>query len=121
MARISRTSNLALSESPGPEMLIVVGPPGLAIGVLFPPLGLAMGVVVDRSLLGDGGMLKLVSRKMVRPGARRNDDDLGPVTNRTGRVEGRVVTTSSCCVRGRLSTSGILSAPLFHPATPYTV
>ncbi|KAI5657160.1 hypothetical protein M9H77_25953 [Catharanthus roseus] len=32
---------------------------------------------------------------MVRPGAHRSDDDLGVVTDRTGRVEGRAVTASS--------------------------
>ncbi|KAI5673099.1 hypothetical protein M9H77_13463 [Catharanthus roseus] len=32
---------------------------------------------------------------MVRPGAHRGDDNLGPVTDRTGRVESRVVTVSS--------------------------
>ncbi|KAI5680540.1 hypothetical protein M9H77_01767 [Catharanthus roseus] len=37
---------------------------------------------------------------MVRPGAR-SDDDLGAVTDRTGRVERRAVTASSCGVRGR--------------------
>ncbi|KAI5657592.1 hypothetical protein M9H77_26385 [Catharanthus roseus] len=32
---------------------------------------------------------------MVWPGARRGDDDLGPVTDRIGRVEGRAVIASS--------------------------
>ncbi|KAI5669413.1 hypothetical protein M9H77_19266 [Catharanthus roseus] len=32
---------------------------------------------------------------MVRPGVRRGDDDLGPMTDRTGRVEGHAVITSS--------------------------
>ncbi|KAI5663197.1 hypothetical protein M9H77_22520 [Catharanthus roseus] len=36
---------------------------------------------------------------MVRPGARKGDDDLGPVPDRTGQVEGRAVTASSRCVR----------------------
>ncbi|KAI5657631.1 hypothetical protein M9H77_26424 [Catharanthus roseus] len=42
---------------------------------------------------------------MVRPGACRGDDDLGPVTDKTGRVQGRTVTTSSRGLRGRHSTS----------------
>ncbi|KAI5676391.1 hypothetical protein M9H77_07341 [Catharanthus roseus] len=46
---------------------------------------------------------------MVRPEARRGDDDLGAVTDRTGRVEGRVVTASSRGVRGRYSMLDILS------------
>ncbi|KAI5658682.1 hypothetical protein M9H77_27475 [Catharanthus roseus] len=51
---------------------------------------------------------------MVRPEARRGDDDLGPVTDRTDRVEGRAVTTSSLGVRERHSTSDIpsTSAPI---------
>ncbi|KAI5661384.1 hypothetical protein M9H77_20707 [Catharanthus roseus] len=44
---------------------------------------------------------------MVRPSGRRGDDDLGPVTDRTGRVEGRTVTPSSRGVRGRHSTSDL--------------
>ncbi|KAI5678016.1 hypothetical protein M9H77_08966 [Catharanthus roseus] len=32
---------------------------------------------------------------MVRPSGRRRYDDLGPVTNRTGRVQGRTITASS--------------------------
>ncbi|KAI5654379.1 hypothetical protein M9H77_31566 [Catharanthus roseus] len=48
---------------------------------------------------------------MVRPNGRRGDDDLGPVMDRTGRVEGRTVTTLSTGVRGRHSTSDL-------PATP---
>ncbi|KAI5656556.1 hypothetical protein M9H77_25349 [Catharanthus roseus] len=60
---------------------------------------------------------------MVRPGARRGDDDLGPLTDRTGRVEGRVVTASIRGVRGHHSTLYMLSTPapfgpVFHPATP---
>ncbi|KAI5672260.1 hypothetical protein M9H77_12624 [Catharanthus roseus] len=56
---------------------------------------------------------------MVRPRARRGNDDLGPVIDRTGRVEGRTVTASSRAVRGRHSTSNIpsTSAPI-GPATP---
>ncbi|KAI5654382.1 hypothetical protein M9H77_31569 [Catharanthus roseus] len=49
---------------------------------------------------------------MVQTGARRDDDDLGPATDRTGRVEGRAVTASSRGVRGRPSTSEILSTPV---------
>ncbi|KAI5652863.1 hypothetical protein M9H77_30050 [Catharanthus roseus] len=49
----------------------------------------------------------------------RGDDDLGAVTDRTGRVEGRTVTASSCGVRGHHSTSDIssTSAPI-APAPP---
>ncbi|KAI5678281.1 hypothetical protein M9H77_09231 [Catharanthus roseus] len=51
---------------------------------------------------------------MVRLGARRGDDDLGTVTDRTGRIEGRTVTASSRGVRERHSTSDIpsTSAPM---------
>ncbi|KAI5676096.1 hypothetical protein M9H77_07046 [Catharanthus roseus] len=39
---------------------------------------------------------------MVQPEARGSDDDLGPVTDRTGQVESRTVTVSSSCgLRGR--------------------
>ncbi|KAI5647965.1 hypothetical protein M9H77_33970 [Catharanthus roseus] len=48
---------------------------------------------------------------MVRPSSRRGDTDLGPVTDRTCRVEGRPVTTSSRGVRGRHSTYDILVTP----------
>ncbi|KAI5673548.1 hypothetical protein M9H77_13912 [Catharanthus roseus] len=48
---------------------------------------------------------------MVRPSGRRGDDDLGPVMDMTGRVEGCIVTASSRGVRGRHSTSDL-------PATP---
>ncbi|KAI5673187.1 hypothetical protein M9H77_13551 [Catharanthus roseus] len=41
---------------------------------------------------------------MVRPGARRGEDDLGHVTNRTGRVQGRTVTASSRGMMGLHST-----------------
>ncbi|KAI5672083.1 hypothetical protein M9H77_12447 [Catharanthus roseus] len=44
---------------------------------------------------------------MVRPSSRRGDDDLGPVTDMTGRVEGRTVIASSRGVRGRHSTSDL--------------
>ncbi|KAI5683177.1 hypothetical protein M9H77_04405 [Catharanthus roseus] len=60
---------------------------------------------------------------MVRPGAR-GDDDLGAVTDRTGRVERRAVTASSRGVRGRHSTSDIpsTSAPIAPgiPPIPFT-
>ncbi|KAI5675718.1 hypothetical protein M9H77_06668 [Catharanthus roseus] len=46
---------------------------------------------------------------MVRLGARRSDDDLGARRERTGQVKGRAVTASSRGVRGRHSTSDILS------------
>ncbi|KAI5683087.1 hypothetical protein M9H77_04315 [Catharanthus roseus] len=62
---------------------------------------------------------------MVRPGARRGDDDTGLVTDRTGRVEGVTVTASSRGVRGRHSTSDIpsTSAPIgsgmyYDPGAP---
>ncbi|KAI5662527.1 hypothetical protein M9H77_21850 [Catharanthus roseus] len=48
---------------------------------------------------------------MVRPDARRGDDDLGPVKERTGRVEGCTVSASSRGLRGRHSTSNIPSTP----------
>ncbi|KAI5681524.1 hypothetical protein M9H77_02752 [Catharanthus roseus] len=49
---------------------------------------------------------------MVRPSGRRGDADLGPVTNRTGRVEGRPVTASSRGVRGDIV---LLTSPLLLP------
>ncbi|KAI5666162.1 hypothetical protein M9H77_16015 [Catharanthus roseus] len=48
---------------------------------------------------------------MVRPSGRRGDDDLGLVTDRTGRVEGRTVTASTRGVRGRHSTSNLSITP----------
>ncbi|KAI5649387.1 hypothetical protein M9H77_35392 [Catharanthus roseus] len=59
---------------------------------------------------------------MVRPTGRRGDADLGPVTDKTGRVEGHPVTTSSRGVRGRHSTSDLPVtptplAPGFHYGT----
>ncbi|KAI5669351.1 hypothetical protein M9H77_19204 [Catharanthus roseus] len=59
---------------------------------------------------------------MVRPSGRRRDDDLGPVTDRTDRVEGHSVTTSSRGVRGRHSTFDLPVtptplAPSFHHGT----
>ncbi|KAI5677485.1 hypothetical protein M9H77_08435 [Catharanthus roseus] len=57
---------------------------------------------------------------MVRPRVHRGDDDLGPMTDRTDRVEGRVVTVSSHGVRGCHSTSDILSTPTpFGPSIYY--
>ncbi|KAI5676025.1 hypothetical protein M9H77_06975 [Catharanthus roseus] len=49
---------------------------------------------------------------MVCPSGRRGDDDIGSVTNRTCRVQGRTVTASSRGVRGRHSTSNLPSTPL---------
>ncbi|KAI5659480.1 hypothetical protein M9H77_28273 [Catharanthus roseus] len=59
---------------------------------------------------------------MVRYSGHRGDADLGPVTDRTGRVEGRPVTASSRGVRGQHSTSDIPVtptplAPSFHHGT----
>ncbi|KAI5674063.1 hypothetical protein M9H77_14427 [Catharanthus roseus] len=48
---------------------------------------------------------------MVRPSGRGGDADLGPVTDRTGRVEGCLVTASSRGVRGRHSISDISVTP----------
>ncbi|KAI5672298.1 hypothetical protein M9H77_12662 [Catharanthus roseus] len=57
---------------------------------------------------------------MARPEARRDDDDLVPVIDRTDRVEGRVVTASSRGVRGRHSTSDIPSTSVpFRPGIYY--
>ncbi|KAI5677052.1 hypothetical protein M9H77_08002 [Catharanthus roseus] len=54
---------------------------------------------------------------MVRPSScRGDDDDLGPVTGRTGRVQGCNVTASSRDVRGQHSTSDLLSSPTLLPA-----
>ncbi|KAI5677620.1 hypothetical protein M9H77_08570 [Catharanthus roseus] len=50
------------------------------------------------------------------PGAHRGDDDLGSVTDRTGRVESRTVTASFRSLRGRHITSGIPSTP-----TPFAI
>ncbi|KAI5658777.1 hypothetical protein M9H77_27570 [Catharanthus roseus] len=59
---------------------------------------------------------------MVRLGGCRCDDDLGPVTDKTGRVHGRTVTTSSRGTRGRHSTSDLSATPTplgpgFHHGT----
>ncbi|KAI5672970.1 hypothetical protein M9H77_13334 [Catharanthus roseus] len=59
---------------------------------------------------------------MVRPSGRRRDADLGPVTDRTGQVEGLPVTASSRGVRERHSTSDLPVthtplAPGFHHGT----
>ncbi|KAI5650316.1 hypothetical protein M9H77_36321 [Catharanthus roseus] len=48
---------------------------------------------------------------MVRLGGRRGDHDLGPVLDKTGRVEGRTVTASSRGLRGQHSYSDIPSTP----------
>ncbi|KAI5681758.1 hypothetical protein M9H77_02986 [Catharanthus roseus] len=59
---------------------------------------------------------------MVQPSGRRGGDDLGPVTDRTTRVEGRTVTALSRGVKGRHSTSDLPVtptpfAPGFHHGT----
>ncbi|KAI5654856.1 hypothetical protein M9H77_32043 [Catharanthus roseus] len=59
---------------------------------------------------------------MVRLGGRRGDDDLRPVTDKTGRVHGRTVTTPSRGTRGRHSTSDLPATPTplalgFHHGT----
>ncbi|KAI5649546.1 hypothetical protein M9H77_35551 [Catharanthus roseus] len=59
---------------------------------------------------------------MVRPSGRRGDADLGLVTDKTGRVEGRPIAASSRGVRGRHSTSDLPViptplAPSFHYGT----
>ncbi|KAI5654312.1 hypothetical protein M9H77_31499 [Catharanthus roseus] len=48
---------------------------------------------------------------MVRPSGHRRDDDLGPVTDRTSRVLGRIVTASSRGMRERNNTSDLPSTP----------
>ncbi|KAI5662819.1 hypothetical protein M9H77_22142 [Catharanthus roseus] len=53
---------------------------------------------------------------MIRLSGRRGDDDLGLVTDRTGRVEVRIVTASSRGVRGRHSTSDLPATP--NPLAP---
>ncbi|KAI5649948.1 hypothetical protein M9H77_35953 [Catharanthus roseus] len=53
---------------------------------------------------------------MVRPSGRRADDDLGPVTNKTCRVQGRTVIVSFRSVRGRHSTSDLQSTLIPLPA-----
>ncbi|KAI5661759.1 hypothetical protein M9H77_21082 [Catharanthus roseus] len=52
---------------------------------------------------------------MVRPSGRRGDVDLGPVTDRTGRVEGRPVTVSS---RGEAGSSTQAPAVPFRSRPP---
>ncbi|KAI5658902.1 hypothetical protein M9H77_27695 [Catharanthus roseus] len=59
---------------------------------------------------------------MVRPNGSGGDDDLGPVTDRTSRVEGRTIIASSRGVRGRRSTFDFPAtpthlAPSFHHGT----
>ncbi|KAI5653186.1 hypothetical protein M9H77_30373 [Catharanthus roseus] len=57
---------------------------------------------------------------MVRPSRRRGDDDLGLVTDSTGRVHGRTVTASSRGTRGRHSTSNLPAIPTpLPPAIPF--
>ncbi|KAI5652238.1 hypothetical protein M9H77_29425 [Catharanthus roseus] len=50
---------------------------------------------------------------MVRPSGRRGDDDLGLVTDRTGRVEGRTIIASSRVY------DPYLYAPTIRPHIPY--
>ncbi|KAI5658703.1 hypothetical protein M9H77_27496 [Catharanthus roseus] len=59
---------------------------------------------------------------MIRPGGYRSDDDLGPITDRTGRVHDCTVIASSRGTRGRHSTSDLPTtptplAPGFHRGT----
>ncbi|KAI5650229.1 hypothetical protein M9H77_36234 [Catharanthus roseus] len=61
---------------------------------------------------------------MVRSGRRRGNDDLGPITNRTGRVHGYTIIASSRGTRGRHSTSDLPAtptplAPGFHHGTKF--
>ncbi|KAI5682020.1 hypothetical protein M9H77_03248 [Catharanthus roseus] len=52
---------------------------------------------------------------MFRSSGRRRDYDLGPVTDRTGRVEGRTVTASSRGMRGNIvPPTSLLLLPLLH-------
>ncbi|KAI5671682.1 hypothetical protein M9H77_12046 [Catharanthus roseus] len=53
---------------------------------------------------------------MVRPSGHRGNDDLGPVTDKTVRVQGCTVKASSRGVRGRHSTSDLPSTPTPLPA-----
>ncbi|KAI5652331.1 hypothetical protein M9H77_29518 [Catharanthus roseus] len=53
---------------------------------------------------------------MVRPNGRRRGDDLGLVTDRTGRVQGRTITASSRGMKGRYSTSDLPATPIPLPA-----
>ncbi|KAI5649184.1 hypothetical protein M9H77_35189 [Catharanthus roseus] len=48
---------------------------------------------------------------MIRPSGRGGDDDHGPVTDRTGQVQGHIVRASSRGVGGRHSKSDLLSTP----------
>ncbi|KAI5682919.1 hypothetical protein M9H77_04147 [Catharanthus roseus] len=68
----------------------------------------------DPSPISESGDSNRCGSPMVRPGARKGDDDLGPVTDRTGQVEGRAVTALSRGMRGRHSTLDIpfTSAPI---------
>ncbi|KAI5683192.1 hypothetical protein M9H77_04420 [Catharanthus roseus] len=56
---------------------------------------------------------------MVCPSGRRGDDDLCPVTDRTGQVQGRTVTASFRIVRGQHSTSDLPSTSTPLPAGFY--
>ncbi|KAI5680821.1 hypothetical protein M9H77_02048 [Catharanthus roseus] len=65
---------------------------------------------------------------MVRPSSRRGDDDLGPVTDMTGRVQGRTVTASSRSAYGSAYPHSqppptvydpYLAAPTVRPHIPY--
>ncbi|KAI5672341.1 hypothetical protein M9H77_12705 [Catharanthus roseus] len=52
---------------------------------------------------------------MVRLSGRKGDDDLGPVTDRIGRVEGRTFTASSRGARGNIvPPTSLLLLPLLH-------
>ncbi|KAI5656546.1 hypothetical protein M9H77_25339 [Catharanthus roseus] len=62
------------------------------------------------AIFGSGGSDQL-GRPMLRLEARKGDDDLGPVTHKTSRVEGHAVSALSRSVRGHYSTSDIPSTP----------
>ncbi|KAI5669169.1 hypothetical protein M9H77_19022 [Catharanthus roseus] len=53
---------------------------------------------------------------MVRSGAHRGDDNLGPVTDRTGRVQGRTITASSQGLMGNdiVPPNSLLLLPILH-------
>ncbi|KAI5658712.1 hypothetical protein M9H77_27505 [Catharanthus roseus] len=79
-------------------------------------------VVVSLKRHGSQNCASLLRRLLTTINGRRGDADLGPVTDRTGRVEGCPVTASSRGVRGRHSTSDIPVtptplAPSFHHGT----
>ncbi|KAI5649558.1 hypothetical protein M9H77_35563 [Catharanthus roseus] len=54
---------------------------------------------------------------MFRPSDCRGEDDLGSITDKTGRVEGRTITASSRSLRGRHSTSDFPSTPNPFPTS----